>query len=348
MSIIDSLTEGFKRVYRHWWVLLIPILLDAFLWIGPRASIEYLMEETVQTLKTDSGDFGASEEMVEVWSVIDATLTEVIPHYNSFSTLRVSALGVPSLLVWGGARFGVPSRYEVLWVFFLLGIDMDEMLISVTEATFVDSSVWQLPNGVAWLLSALALTVVGILIGSVYMTSISYSLDQTGAFWPRLLRFGIRFALFGVLRIVMGIVMGIPVWIVTLALGALNPSLAYLFSTIVLGLLAWLSFYGIFFIAALAVNNASLWRAIWNSFNIVMRNFWPTLGLFLLINLIGGGLTILWQQLSTGSWLTLVGIVGNAYVGTSLVTASLVFYLDRYARWQELVAELLRQSKQLT
>jgi hypothetical protein len=141
--------------------------------------------------------------------------------------------------------------------------------------------------------------------------------------------------------------MGVPLFMVLLVIGAVSPALASLFGTIMIGLLAWVSFYGIFFIAALTVNSTSIWRAIWNSFNIVLRNFWATLGLFLLINLIGGGLTILWQQLSTGSWLTLVGIVGNAYIGTSLVTASLLFYRDRYTRWQELIAELLRRTKRL-
>jgi hypothetical protein len=116
---------------------------------------------------------------------------------------------------------------------------------------------------------------------------------------------------------------------------------------LLISLLTWVSFYGVFIVAALAVNGVSIWRAIWNSFNVVLRNYWPTLGLFILINLIGGGLTILWQQLSTGSWLTFVGIVGNAYVGTGLVTASFLFYRDRYTRWQEMIAELLRQRQRM-
>jgi hypothetical protein len=117
---------------------------------------------------------------------------------------------------------------------------------------------------------------------------------------------------------------------------------------LLISLMTWVSFYGVFVVAALSVNQVSIWRAIWNSFNVVLRNYWSTLGLFILINLIGGGLTLLWQQFSTGSWLTFLGIVGNAYVGTGLVTASLIFYQDRYTRWQELVAELLRRHRQLS
>ena len=101
-------------------------------------------------------------------------------------------------------------------------------------------------------------------------------------------------------------------------------------------------------LAAMVVNDAPVLRAIWNSVGVVLRNFWSTLWLFVLINLIGGGLTILWQQVSHGAW-TGLAIVGNAYVGTSLIAASLLFYKDRYMRWQEAVAELLaKQGKQTT
>jgi hypothetical protein len=135
--------------------------------------------------------------------------------------------------------------------------------------------------------------------------------------------------------------LGIPFFLFVGALSLLSVNLAFFLGIVGMGTLTWLSFYGIFFIASLVVNSASVWKAIWNSFNVVIRNFWPTLWLFILINLIGGGLTILWQQLSKGSWLTLIGIVGNAYIGTSLVTASLIFYQDRYEKWRAAIANLL-------
>ncbi len=62
--------------------------------------------------------------------------------------------------------------------------------------------------------------------------------------------------------------------------------------------------------------------------------------------LLGGGMTLLWQRLSQGTWWTWIAIVGNAYIGTSLVTASLLFYQDRYTRWQEALAELLATQRE--
>lgn len=342
MTVIDSLSKGFQHVHRHWWVLLIPVLLDAFLWVGPHASVEDLLTRTVpqiEQLQPDSEEFATN---------LDTLMREFVPRYNAFGALRVGALGVPSLINWGGGGQRLPSAYEAIWILFLTSIDMPDMMVSVTAAQFYQAHVWQIPNEWIWLLLMAGLTVVGMAIGSIYMAGLSRSLEQepSEGFWRYTWRFGMRFALFWALRWVVLIAAGLPLVTVAAALTLLIPGLGLLISIVLTGIAIWFSFYGIFFIPALT-HNVSIWRAIWNSFNIVFRNFWPTVGLFVLINLIGGGLTILWQQLSNGSWLTLVAILGNAYVGTALVTASLVFYRDRYARWQEMMAELLRQTRRV-
>ena len=117
MGVMDSLTKGFQSVHRHWWVLLIPVLLDAFLWIGPQASIETLAQEAFRNLEADIGALPSPpDETVSVTEMFEQVLAELVPRYNGFSALRVGILGVPSLLMWGGALLGSPSSYEVLWV----------------------------------------------------------------------------------------------------------------------------------------------------------------------------------------------------------------------------------------
>ena len=90
--------------------------------------------------------------------MLDQILTEVVPRYNGFSGLRVGILGVPSLLMWGGALLGSPSSYEVFWVTFLAMFDMTDVLVSVSEASFVRPPVWQLSNLLMWLASLVAIT----------------------------------------------------------------------------------------------------------------------------------------------------------------------------------------------
>jgi hypothetical protein len=350
LGVIESLNKGFRIVSRHWWLILIPVLLDTFLWLGPRASIQNLVYETMETLDAELAGM-ATEDMGDWFTAFRDALKEAAARYNAFSLLRVAMLGVPSLIIWGGAHLGSPSIYETLWVSFLRVTNMTDLMVSVSDANFLSAPVWQIQRQGGWLLVSVGLTIAGVLVGCAYLSIIGQSLsnlERTEAFWPRTWRLGKRFVLFWVLRALVVLILGIPVALTFALLIALNTGLALLFTSIALGLATWLSFYGSFVIAAMVVNDAGVWRAILNSINVVLRNFWSTLWLFILINLIGGGLTILWQQFSRGSWWTWVAIVGNAYVSTSMIAASMLFYQDRYARWQEILTELMAgQSKRM-
>jgi hypothetical protein len=136
--------------------------------------------------------------------------------------------------------------------------------------------------------------------------------------------------------------LGVPLLVIVALLSLLSKNLAQLIGNfiIVSSLWAgiWLYIYLFFFVNALILNDTGILRAIWNSFSVVRRNFWSTIGLMLLIGLIGAGFSIIWRMLSTSSWGTLLAIVGNAYISSSLAAASFTFYRDRYVAWQEELA----------
>jgi hypothetical protein len=88
-------------------------------------------------------------------------------------------------------------------------------------------------------------------------------------------------------------------------------------------------------VQALALQDIGLVQAIWRSFNVVRRNLWATLGLILLSLVIQTGFAQIWQGLNTGSWQTLLGIIGNAYIGSGVMAAIMTFYLDRHERWRD-------------
>jgi hypothetical protein len=337
-------------VARRWWLILIPVLLDTLLWVGPRISVQNLAQEAIRTFETELAAL-PSEELDEWFDVLSQALHQAASEYNALAGLRVGMLGVPSLLIWGGAQLGSPSAYEGLWVSFLRTIDMSDLLAPVSRAAFAFPAIWEIRNEGTWLLLVLGLSLVGTAIGGLYLTLLWQGTEpdlERRPFLSRVGKLSMRFILFWLLRAVVLAVLGIPFVLALALIGMLSPDLALLFASISLGLATWLSFYGTFVLTAMIVNDASVLRAIWNSIGVILRNFWPTLWLFILINLIGGGLTILWQQISHGAW-TGLAIVGNAYVGTSLIAASLLYYQDRYLRWQEAVAELLaKQGKQTT
>ena len=348
MGVIETLSKGFQTVSRRWWLLLIPVLLDSILWLGPRLSVERLLQQTMSTVDTQLNELSSQGDAAWV-DTVRSTFQDASASYNALTTLRVGVLGVPSLLAWGGARLGSPPLYEALWISFVGVTNMPDLLVSVSDATFMPPSVWQIPGEGTWLLLTLGLTVVGIGMGAIYLTSLWHSLgvtDDARPFWQRSLHLSGRLLMFLVVRALAVAILGIPLVLILAFVSAFSTGAAMLLGTIAIGFVTWLSFYGAFLTAALVASQVSVWRAIWNSFNVVLRNFWSTLWLFVLINLIGGGLTILWQRLSAGSWLTWLAIAGNAYIGTSLVAASLMFYQDRYQRWQQAIVELLSKTRQ--
>jgi hypothetical protein len=175
LSVIDSLSKGFQAVYRRWWLVLIPILLDSLLWLGPRLSVDQLLQEAIKTVDAQLSEMSSQGDSAWVDS-LRGTFQDAVSRYNAFAALRVGALGVPSLLTWGGARLGSPPMYEALWVSFLGIANMPDLMVSVSDARFAPPSVWQIPNQGTWLLLTLGLTLAGIGTGSIYLTSICTAL----------------------------------------------------------------------------------------------------------------------------------------------------------------------------
>lgn len=84
---------------------------------------------------------------------------------------------------------------------------------------------------------------------------------------------------------------------------------------------------------AIVVSEVGPLRAIYLSFNVVRRNFWATIALLASVVLISEGLRVLWlSQVDTPIGL-LIGVLGNAFVGTGLALAAMQFYSDRLRRW---------------
>jgi hypothetical protein len=168
---------------------------------------------------------------------------------------------------------------------------------------------------------------------------VAYVLQRVWIWWARV-------TLIALLLFVALLMLGVPLLVITALVSLLNKNLAQLIGNFIFISFIWVGIwfyiYLFFFVNALILNDAGILRALWNSFNVVRRNFWSTIGLMLLMGLIGAGFSIIWRMLSTSSWGTLLAIMGNAYIGSGLAAASLTFYRDRYVAWQE---ELARQAE---
>ena len=92
----------------------------------------------------------------------------------------------------------------------------------------------------------------------------------------------------------------------------------------------WLVIYLFFAPHGLVLHGRSLIQAASESMRLVRVHMFSVLGLLLAVFVIRNLLGMLLLLADDGSWLTLAGILGHAFVMTSLVTATFIFYRDRY------------------
>ena len=52
MGIIDSVSDGYVTVNRRFEILLIPVILDLYLWLGPKLSVAGLIRQVADGLVT--------------------------------------------------------------------------------------------------------------------------------------------------------------------------------------------------------------------------------------------------------------------------------------------------------
>jgi hypothetical protein len=69
--------------------------------------------------------------------------------------------------------------------------------------------------------------------------------------------------------------------------------------------------------------------AIVTSLRMVRHYLRPTITLIIVVLLISWGTKLLWRMADSGTWLTLVSLVGNAFISTALACAVFIYYRDR-------------------
>lgn len=305
LGVIDSLSAGLNLITDRPWVVAIPILLDLWYWRGPRLSVaplfkqidQFLVQSMPATVPQGPVDFKVVQELLD-------TLGQ---RSNLFSLLSATVLGVPSLMAGGGSG----------------------------NAGIIEIGSWLAMAGVGALLM-----LTGLAIGCLYLTFILQGVDgehvegdallyQAGALWVRVIALLLLILFFA---IALAVPFSLLLSLLTFVSSAAVSFLAGIFYMAVV----WLGLYLYFVVYAIMVNRVGPIRAIWNSANVVARNFWSALALVMLIIVLTQGLALVWQRLGQVNPIgAIIGIAGNAFIGSGLVAASLLFYRDRYQRWQK-------------
>jgi hypothetical protein len=299
-GIIESLSAGFNAVAQKPVLLLIPLLLDLFLWLGPRLS----MAPVVSDLKKIIGAT-AAQTADNRPALFDQNVDHILDSYNLFSALSTWPLGTPSLLAGNKAGSGP------------LG----------SPGTIAIKAMGELA---AWMLG---LVLAGLLLGSLYLgliarstqgdpPSLSTWASHTWLYWGRIVAL--------VFLVLVGAFLLSVLFFLTVEIIAMvTAPLASLALLVGIGMGMWGLFHLFFAAHGILLNNLGVRQAVRNSVSIVRRYRISSAGLLLVAVVIGLGLANIWNIPPSESWMRLIAIIGHAFVNTGLVTATFFFYRER-------------------
>lgn len=314
-GVIGSLRAGFDAIASHLTVILLPLALDLFLWLGPRLHVDQLFQPIFDEMSRYARYSGFPAADLNTLQENSALILEQLGQYNLLNTLRTFPIGVFSLM--SGARpnqtpLGVPSIIQIDSVFTLLG----------------------------WII---LLMLIGWMCGGLFFRWVSLVVDSSRPFEKRIGQSILQTILMSVTYFILGILLGTPVLILLALVMAASPLLAQGL-ILVLGLLSmWLVVPVFFSPHGIFLRRQNAFSSLYSSLRMA-RFTMPTSSLFVLsVLLIAYGLNFLWNIPSSDSWMALVGIAGHAFVTTSLLAASFIYYRDMQA-WLQTVFEKLKAN----
>ncbi|MEA3341112.1 MAG: hypothetical protein U9R15_14200, partial [Chloroflexota bacterium] len=316
LGVIGCLMTGFDIVSRRLWLIALPVLLDMFLWLGPRLSVSPLLRGLVAFLRTQP-----APDSTTARQVMEATryLEQVSAHINLLALLsRLPLLNVPSLLAWRMPASPLGEPQEVL--------------------------VTGLLSLASW---GILLIPTGLVLGFLYLNGLARHIRGTrssdeqkpasdeaeGTEQATVEREGawrfIRVLLFAAGLLAAGAIITPPWLLVVGTVEALVPGMGFWLLIFSMGLAGYLGLHLLFVVPGVMVGGRGLWQATWESVGLTHTQLFPMMGLILLAAVIYGGLSYVWLLPSTDSWALLVGIVGNGCIATGLTAAGFVFYQER-------------------
>lgn len=315
-GIIGSLRAGFDVVSSHVWLILLPIFLDSFLWLGTRLSAGPLYSAMVNSML----EFIKSRPMPaeEVKAVTDSV--ELFSRFNWLSWVRTFPVGIPSL-----EAFAIPAESFL------------RTPLGLREAINLESY-WAL---LGWTMFIILAGWVG---GSIYFR------------WVSLAVFGEAEARIGILRAIFQTVILSILWLICLTIiltpimlivglaGLFSATLANALLFVILLLSYWLVVPFFFMPHGIFARRQNAFYSFYSSLRMT-RFTLPTSGLFVFTSfLLSKGLDFLWSVPESDTWMKLVGISGHVFISTTILAASFVYYRDMNA-WLQTVFGQFHQKQ---
>jgi len=314
IGVLAALFAGFDRVAAKPILILPPLILDLFLWFGPHLMLPFLVQKVPETLTTLEAMVGTESAFVADIAALQLIITSIAERYNLMSALSSLPLGIPFNLLVTVASLpaGLPSvmagRMPILTP---LG-QPQVVELQGLPAVFI---VW------------VGLTALGLGLGAFYhrwlaqQTSPNAELASGWQAWGRMILLYIAVYLGLVLLLLGGSLFSF--------VGILLPFIAEIIPLILLVFLFWAGIYFAFTAHGIVLYRFRVLKAMLESARVVRLNFLSTIGFLFLCFLITWFSSQIWIRPGEDTWYSILALIGHAFVSTTLIAASYIFYQSR-------------------
>lgn len=296
LSLIETISAGYAALNQRLWLLLIPVALDIYLWLGTQLSFApfFRLMRDMLTEAATLYDLEPQQQEQLITQLQNTDMRGVLAWLNFVPVL------MPHLASRGGTMAG-----PVLYV----------------------------GNPTGMLAAMLTVNLVALLISGVFLNLVGSSV-RSEPLHPRddarrSLLAVLRIGGYALLLLGAAVAAGIPFFIVLSMVMLLTPVGATFLLIAGYVIVFMVMVYTYFAAAAVIIDGAGPLQAIMQSVRLVRQHFLATLGLLLVGEVIITGLNIVWGMLAGNPFGLLLAMLGSSYVGSGLVAARLIFYRDR-------------------
>ena len=279
-GIINSIKTGFDLIANHITAIFLPLLLNLFLWLGPRLRMDALFDSIKPDLISTWRVMGFSA--VEIQQIIKGYETS-LPDFNLFSLISTIPVGVPNLFNSRILRFMFPRLSEVSFFQWNGQTPLGSPLM-------LQVNIWNFFGWIVWLI------LMGWVLGGLYFRNVARLASDPENNQPiRISQAILQTALISVIWIIFGAMIGMPVMSVLRFMVQISPVM----TLIVLFALSFTSMWVIvplfFWPHGIFLKRQNIFFSILSSFQMT-RFTLPTSSLFVLtMFLLSFGLNFLWS-----------------------------------------------------
>jgi hypothetical protein len=317
-KVIQALLSGFNIIANKPYLILLPVLLDLFIWFGPGWRIDDYFKPIIQSMSDIPGLTGA--DYTEAIQALQTFWRDILSQFNLAVSLSTLPIGVPSLMTGESAfinPLGQPLVFELQTNFQIIGL---------------------------WLI----FLVIGFSLGNLYFQNISNQVlpspkKQTAKsfLWSFL-----QIVLMPIFLLIVLLIIGIPVILLLTFINLLSPTFMEFVLFLLAIVLLWVIMPLVFTPHSIYLYKQNLITAMMTSISVVKvsmgQTTWFIMASFVLVR----GLNYLWKAPTADSWFLLIGILGHAFIVSAVIAASFYYFVDATKFTQTLVNRKMKASGQ--